>query len=285
MPRCWKCKTQVSSREETCPVCDSDLDERTARREQKKSQQKVRKSAPAATNALKSSIIVVGVIFGGFVLLGLMFVFGMVFLQDAADMAAEVRQLSESLPNIGRGLPSYHSAHVQIAPHEALRDETGKARHSWMAALLPYIDQAPAYNKIVLTKPWSDPENREIYQTVILGFRYPLIKEIQDEQGFALAHYTGNSQLISAEHRVPLTDITDGLSNTALAGTVNAGFRPWGDPANVRDLAKGIGGGPECFGRKGKYTLILMADGSVRQLTDDTSPDVLRAMASPNDGK
>ena len=65
MPKCWNCQTQVSSREEICPVCEEDLDARAARRKQKpqKSSRKP-KAAPQMPAALKSLLSGMGCIAG-----------------------------------------------------------------------------------------------------------------------------------------------------------------------------------------------------------------------------
>lgn len=53
--------------------------------------------------------------------------------------------------------------------------------------------------------------------------------------------------------------------NIVLVGEVNAGFRAWGDPLNVRDPRAGTGGGPHAYGTAGKRPpQFLMLDGSVR---------------------
>jgi prepilin-type processing-associated H-X9-DG protein len=72
-------------------------------------------------------------------------------------------------------------------------------------------------------------------------------------------------------------------STTILIGEVNANFKPWGHPANWRDPAKGINRSPDGFGgRPGAGGAnFLMADGSVKFISERTSLDVLRALASP----
>lgn len=289
MARCWNCKTQVSSREETCPVCDSDLDERTARREQKKAKQSsTKKSQPAATSSSGANVVVVCVV-AFFACAGLAF-FGFIFLlANAPDIAQTIKEAeitSKALPNMGVALMNFESNYKEFPPYNGDLDSEGNRRQSWMTSLLPYLDQGASYNKLNFKTTWNDPINREIMAIPFLEFRQPPIKEINDANGYGLAHYAGNSQFFNPRLPVRRADIKDGLSNSAVAGTVNAGFQPWGDPKNVRDLAQGIGGGPHAFGSAGKFGMrVLMADGSVRQLGPETSPDVIKALANPNDGR
>ena len=66
--------------------------------------------------------------------------------------------------------------------------------------------------------------------------------------------------------RERIANITDGTSNTMMAGTVNDGFKAWGDPTNHRDPSSGFGGGPTSFGAPNRrFVTILMFDGSVRE--------------------
>ena len=68
-------------------------------------------------------------------------------------------------------------------------------------------------------------------------------------------------------------------------GEVSAGFKAWGDPTNVRDLAAGLGQSATQFGGTNGATQILMLDGSVRTLTDNVAPSVLKALATPAGGE
>jgi hypothetical protein len=78
------------------------------------------------------------------------------------------------------------------------------------------------------------------------------------------------------EHR-----LTDGLANTLLAGEASSTLRPWGDPDNLRDPALGVNQAADGFGGPdGRGGLMLLADGSVRFLSRDTDPEVLRALAT-----
>jgi hypothetical protein len=67
---------------------------------------------------------------------------------------------------------------------------------------------------------------------------------------------------------------------------VNHDFRPWGDPINWRDPAKGINQVHDGFGGPtGSHAVqFLLADGSVRRIGDDIDPTVLRALATPAAG-
>lgn len=71
-------------------------------------------------------------------------------------------------------------------------------------------------------------------------------------------------------------------SNTILAGEVGEGFKPWGDPTNLRDPGLGVNKVPGGFGGPlGSGANFVFMDGSVRFLRDTTSLEVLRRLSLP----
>lgn len=70
-------------------------------------------------------------------------------------------------------------------------------------------------------------------------------------------------------------------------GEVNANFKPWGDPYNWRDPAKGVNRSPHGFGGawSERGATFLMADGSVRFISERVNPEVMKALATPQGGE
>lgn len=155
--------------------------------------------------------------------------------------------------------------------------------HSWMTLLLPYLDQQPLYQQIRLQADWHDPANVPPFSTVMMMFLNPSENGPHTApDGYALSHFAANSHVIRPDRPIRIADFMDGTSNTMLLGQVHDGFKPWGDPSNHRDPAKGLGGGPHAFGsphRGGSH--VLMADGSVRFVSEMTAAEVLQAIGTP----
>jgi hypothetical protein len=89
------------------------------------------------------------------------------------------------------------------------------------------------------------------------------------------------------ERSVSVADVSDGLSNTWMMSGVEQNFGAWagGGEATVRGVGDGLLiGGPEGFGIGDADGMpILMADGSVSELSANTDRKVVRALATLHD--
>lgn len=81
-------------------------------------------------------------------------------------------QCKNNLKQIGLALHNYHDTYGAFPP-AYVADENGKPLHSWRTLILPFVDQAPLYNTIDLSKPWDDPANAKAYQADIPVYRCP----------------------------------------------------------------------------------------------------------------
>ncbi|MGO8748073.1 MAG: hypothetical protein ACLQNE_19030 [Thermoguttaceae bacterium] len=185
---------------------------------------------------------------------------------------------------MSNGFEWYQNEHKQLPPG-GIFDEKGTMLHSWETVLLPYFS---VQHKIDMKIPWDHPANVKYFQSIVpefinMNFR---TQELFDAQGYGLSHYAANSRVLRANAAVKLEQLSGGGSNTILIGEVNHAFRPWGDPANWRDPVVGInrpngfGGPPASRGAK-----FVMADGSVRFVSQDVDPKVLETLSTPAGGK
>lgn len=252
----------------------------------------LRRARAGETDTKTVLIIVFSVIGGGALLvcgcLALLIVPGIQNARNAARQAANRTMSRNNLKIIGLGMHNYHDTFRQFPPG-GIYGEDGTAYHSWQTSLLPYIDQAALYNAINKDVPWTDAANAGLFATSVQAYLNPAITEMTDPStGLALSHYAGNQQLLVPNGDKKMRDITDGTSNTILVGEVAAGYKPWGDPSNVRDPADGLLHDVATFGtvnRQRGTVEFLLVDGSVREISATISPEVLKALATPDGGE
>jgi prepilin-type processing-associated H-X9-DG protein len=182
-----------------------------------------------------------------------------------------------NLQRLGDGFLNY--CHVRATHTDRSIVRIDEPRYSWATLLLPYLSyyQFPQTDLL-----WNHPDSTAIFRTPIPEFYNPTLVGADqfDKDGFALIHYAGNSNVLERESKPERLHIDKDGSNTILLGEVNGNFQPWGKPGNLRDPAAGIntpGGFGGAEGSGGAQ--FLMLDGSVRFVSKDVDPEVLKALA------
>ena len=90
-----------------------------------------------------------------------------------------------------------------------------------------------------------------------------------------------NLGIFERSSNVSRDDVTDGLSQTLVAGEIPEGFRPWGEPGNWRAIGERLCQVSEGFGNtEGTGALFLRADGSVQFYSKSVSADVLKRLGT-----
>ncbi len=202
-----------------------------------------------------------------------------------ARTAARSTQSKNNLKQIGLALHNYHDVYNMFPPG-GIYTKNDEPYNAWMTSLLPFVEQANLYNQIDFNQPWTAPRNQHVFKTRVINFLNPnLGPEVAlVGGGFGASHYAGNSQVLKKNGSIKIFEIVDGTSNTILAGEVSGGFMAWGDPENRRDPANGFGTAPNQFGgpASGRGGVnMLLADGSVRFISENIDPQTLKALASP----
>ena len=179
------------------------------------------------------------------------------------------------LRDIGQAINNHAAQHQSLPPGGSF-DEQGRALHSWETHILPWLNYSSEIN---LERPWTHPENRASFRSVVPEFLNPEFRTspFVDSEGLGLSHYAGNVYVLGPGTRIRPEELADGLASTPLVGEVNDEFVPWGHPVNWRDPALGINRSPAGFGgpagNSGAH--FLMADGSVRLISEDVDPHLL----------
>jgi Protein of unknown function (DUF1559) len=199
-----------------------------------------------------------------------------------------------------------------VPPARAGRPFTPSQRVSWMAELLPYLGHGNLYNQLDRAQSWRDPANMATASTLIPQFlspntdtaswwvKYP---EVADPVaathfvgiagvGMDAASYGANDPAVADkigifgyDRQTSVRDISDGAANTILIAQVPPFVkRPW--LAGGGSTAVGV---PEknsvkpfvsTQGDGKKGTLVVMADGSVRFISENVSDEVFKALAT-----
>jgi prepilin-type processing-associated H-X9-DG protein len=194
------------------------------------------------------------------------------------------RQPSTSnLKWLGIAMHDHASAEAGVLPPGGTFTPQGDMGHSWETYLLPYIGYAT--RGIDMNRPWNDPVNQKYFKCVIPQFVNAelTLPSLTDAEGYGLSHYSANSRVFAGNKKMKLEEITNGTANTLLIGEVNANLQPWGHPVNWRDPVHGINRSVHGFGGASSAggANFLMADGSVRFVSDQISPEALRALSNP----
>lgn len=153
---------------------------------------------------------------------------------------------------------------------------------SWIYATLGYIGGGYLLPRIDHKLPWNHPVNAPHFQKLVPELLNPGFRNFpaRDENGFGLSHYAGNRNLFSRPYDKDAS--IPNQSNLLLIGEVNSQFEPWGQPGNARDPAAGINT-PHGFGGvpgTGE-TLFVMADGSVRRISNTIDAKAFEALGQP----
>ena len=186
-----------------------------------------------------------------------------------------------NLKMMGLGAGNYADAYLSL-PAGGTFEPDGTMMHSWETRLLPWI----GYKSLDFNRPWNDTDNASLARCIVPVFTNPEMPSapLTDADGYGLSHYAANSWVMGANSRMAPSMLYDGASTTLLIGEVNNDFRPWAHPVNWRDPARGINRSADGFGgpRYAGGAHFAMADGSVRFLSENISPEVLEALAHPH---
>lgn len=204
------------------------------------------------------------------------------------------RECKRNLMQLGTALHLYHEKHHSFPP-AIVRDGHDRPYLSWRTLVLPFAEQADVYAKYQFDEAWDSPTNKALVPRVPEYFRCP---SNRFEQVFPTTNYVAvigpNTAWRSDGTAVSIKEITDGTSNTILlVETREAGihvFEPRDLSLDQMTLAVNspIGQGISSNHRLGGQSLgnhVLMADGTVRRLPDDTPPELIYALLTINGGE
>ncbi|WP_417851020.1 DUF1559 domain-containing protein [Thalassoglobus sp.] len=199
---------------------------------------------------------------------------------EAAE-AAKRAQKRNDMKQLGLAFHNYHDVykHFPAVDSNGEKDEAGVRGKglSWRVHLLPFLEHAPLYEKFNLDEAWDSEHNKALIAEM------PEVFGGNPEGKTSIHVFVGENLAFNEGKPGPrIRDYTDGTSNTILA--VKAGddaaeiwTKPGGLKFNAEDPFAALGNIGEAF-------MVLICDGSVRDLTKDLDKTTFSNLIQQNDG-
>ncbi|MGL4419716.1 MAG: DUF1559 domain-containing protein [Gemmataceae bacterium] len=224
--------------------------------------------------------IILGVLFGLFLLCGIGGVALMLPAISKVRQAAARNQNQNNMKMLGLGMHNFNDT-MNGMPGPFAVDEKGQVKQglSFRVSLLPYIEQDATYRQFDLNQPWNNARNTTAANTIIKQYNFP--GDPPSTQTPYRIFHGGGAMFETDGKMVKITSITDGTSNTIMmieaTDTVN-----WAEP---KELPYSATTPLPPLGHKGAPTYsALFADGSVRTIQKTLSEATLRLLITKADG-
>lgn len=215
---------------------------------------------------------------------------GKEFISVMAPSVLQVRDATErnlmtnNLKQIGIAMHSYHDANRAL-PAAYSVDKNGKPLLSWRVHILPYIEQEKLYKEFKLDEPWDSDHNKKLIEKMPKVFATGSDPKLAQAGKTTFVVPFGKDLIFndSGKGRT-LATITDGTSNTVMALHADdeaavVWTKPEDLPLTAKEPLKKLGK------RYDKGFLVLMADGSVRMVSNKVDPALFWKMLTPAGGE
>ena len=173
-------------------------------------------------------------------------------------------------------------------PPACLIDEQGTPIHSWRVSLLPYLDEQALFDDYRFDEPWNGPNNRRLAARIPHCYQCPSHGHHGKVAGKSVTNYVAVVDphgIFRGDQPTTTSDTTGGESRAIVVVDVNQQSVNWlapDDMTGVDFLA--------LFREHSEFnhpggTVVALADGTVRFLSRETKPQVVKALLTnqPND--
>jgi hypothetical protein len=195
---------------------------------------------------------------------------------QAAREAARRMQASNHLKQLGLAVQNYHDTYNAFPP-AVVRDENGKPLYSGRVLLLPFLEQKALYDAFDKDQAWDSPANMGITQTDLMVFIDPsAAKRMPGQTDFLFVVGKGTVLEPPPTTGSRMMSIADGTSNTiCMVEVKNSGIH-WAEPRDL-DISQPMS---LPLGNHPNINLALFYDGHTTAITKNTSPQLIRDLAT-----
>jgi len=215
--------------------------------------------------------------------------------------AAARMSCTNNLKQIGLSVGTYGDQYDKLPPAMPNPNLRPDQRLSWIVAIVPFVEASNLYSRMDKDKGWEAEENRFAALMRWRTFECPSFPQGTPVSTLVPTNYIGvaglgadaatlpkgdpGAGLFGYDREVKPKDIQGRASNLLAVAETGRAEGAW--TAAGRPTVRGLeADGSPYLGRGGQFgglhrhgTNVLMADGSVRSLSDDTSAAVLESMA------
>ncbi len=203
-------------------------------------------------------------------------------VQQARE-AARRTQANNNLKQIGLAMHNFHDGNQQF-PARVTLDKNKRPGLSWRVKILPYLDEQALYDEFHHDEPWDSEHNKTLIAKMPNVYATPGSSIPQTEGKTQYLVLKGAGTLFDGVDGVKIAAITDGTSNTIMVVESHPDQAvTWTKPddldVNFDKPTAGLAGA-----RQGGFQ-VLMADGSVRFISDQVSVQTLKGLMTRAGGE
>ncbi len=203
------------------------------------------------------------------------------------------RACKNNLNQIALSLHDYHDKHKAFP-----MAQSGKPPHTWRIDILPYMDGSAVYDEYIFNEAWNTGANQELARRVVRIYQCPSDdseRSPNDNFFTAYAAVTGKETMWIPGTPTKRKEFKDGTSNTLMVVEACGQRIPWSEPRDLSltDVPVGINLPGDKSGRSNGLmssyhyggVQVALADGSVRFLSAETDPEVIKGMLTLSGGE
>lgn len=205
-----------------------------------------------------------------------------------ARTVAQGRSCGSNLRRIYLALQQYDEEHGTLPP-AFIPDANGKPMHSWRVLILPFLDKQGLYDQYDFNQAWDSEANMPLSRYMPDVYACPSDPEAASLNETNYVVLTGRNTFFDDSKAKPLGVLGDDPASTILVVETPVTGMSWMEPRDLKagrmEFAVNGGLGLEIGSYHDRGAHVLMADGTVQYLTDDTPSDYVEAMSTVRGGE